>query len=80
VIFKMLRMPDDGNTHAFAANIIALGGFAEYEAELLCGDRLTRVSSQRRGRLVEQGRIGDLLRPWMDRIPEADVNLDWDAG
>jgi hypothetical protein len=34
VILKMLSMPDDGNTHAFAANIIGYGGFDEYEDEL----------------------------------------------
>lgn len=34
VIFKMLCMPDDGNTHAFAANMIGYGGFDEYADEL----------------------------------------------
>jgi hypothetical protein len=34
VILKMLQMPDDGNTHAFAANMIGYGGFDEYEPEL----------------------------------------------
>lgn len=34
VIWKMLQMPDDGNTHAFAANMIGYGGFEEYEPEL----------------------------------------------
>lgn len=34
VIWKMLQMPDDGNTHAFAANMIGYGGFEEYEADL----------------------------------------------
>ena len=34
VILKMLRKPDDGNTHAFAANMIGYLGLEEYEAEL----------------------------------------------
>jgi ribosomal protein L7/L12 len=34
VILKMLRKPDDGNTHAFAANMIGYGGFDEYGPEL----------------------------------------------
>ena len=34
VILKMLQMPDDGNMHAFAANMIGYGGFDEYEPEL----------------------------------------------
>ena len=34
VILKMLQVPDDGNTHAFAANMIGYGGFDEYEPEL----------------------------------------------
>jgi hypothetical protein len=34
VILKMLQKPDDGNTHAFAANMIGYGGFDEYEPEL----------------------------------------------
>jgi hypothetical protein len=34
VILKMLRLPDDGNTHAYAANMIGYLGLEEYEAEL----------------------------------------------
>lgn len=34
VILKMLQKPDDGNTHAFAANMIGYGGFDEYQPEL----------------------------------------------
>ena len=34
VILKMLRLPDDGNTHAYAANMIGYLGLKEYEAEL----------------------------------------------
>jgi hypothetical protein len=34
VVLKMLRKPDDGNTHAFAANMIGYLGLEEYEAEL----------------------------------------------
>ena len=31
VILKMLRLPDDGNTHAYAANMIGYLGLKEYE-------------------------------------------------
>ena len=34
VILKMLQKPDDGNTHAFAANMIGYLGLEEYEGEL----------------------------------------------
>jgi len=34
VILKMFRLPDDGNTHAYAANMIGYLGLEEYEAEL----------------------------------------------
>ena len=34
VILKMLRLPDDGNTHAYAANMIGYLGLEEYEPEL----------------------------------------------
>ena len=34
VILKMLRLPDDGNTHAYAANMIGDLGLEEYEPEL----------------------------------------------
>jgi len=34
VIFKMLRKPDDGNTHAYAANMIGYLGLEEFEGEL----------------------------------------------
>jgi hypothetical protein len=34
VIQKMLRMPDDGNTHAFAANMIGYLGLEEYKDDL----------------------------------------------
>jgi hypothetical protein len=30
----MLQQPDDGNTHAYAANMIGYLGLEEYEAEL----------------------------------------------
>jgi len=34
VILKMLQMPDDGNTHAYAANMIGYLGLKEYEDDL----------------------------------------------
>lgn len=34
VILKMLRLPDDGNTHAYAANMIGYLGLKAYEPEL----------------------------------------------
>jgi hypothetical protein len=34
VISKMLQLPDDGNTHAYAANMISYLGLEEYEPEL----------------------------------------------
>ena len=34
VILKMLKMPDDGNTHAYAANMIGYLGLSEYEGDL----------------------------------------------
>jgi len=34
VILKMLQKPDDGNTHAFAANMIGCLGLEEYQPEL----------------------------------------------
>ena len=33
VVLKMLRLPDDGNTHAFAANIIGYLGLVEFEGK-----------------------------------------------
>jgi hypothetical protein len=47
VILKMLRMPDDGNTHAFAANMIGYLGLREYKDELrqLLTSRHPAVSS-----------------------------------
>ncbi len=34
VILKMLRKPDDGNTHAYAANMVGYLGLKEFEGEL----------------------------------------------
>ena len=34
VIHKMLRMPDDGNTHAYAADMIGYLGLSQYEGDL----------------------------------------------
>jgi len=34
VIFKMLREPDDGNTHSYAANMIGYLGLKEFEDEV----------------------------------------------
>ena len=34
VVLKMLRLPDDGNTHTYAANMIGYLGLVEFEGEL----------------------------------------------
>lgn len=54
VILKMLRMPDDGNTHAYAANMIGYLGLSEHEADLrrLLASRHPAVS-QAAGRALE---------------------------